>query len=225
MTTRLPRGALAPTVLSLLAMTLVACSSAASQSPIASASASVAASPSVAPTVEPSTVPSTVPSEEPAPSTSTGPLPSFSLPSDDKELEALLPDQLCGAESFKLSLSGAGIMENANPEFVATLETLGKSPDDVAFAVAGGTTPNCDQVAGVFRIKGADAAQLQQVFLSEAAKQGAAPPVSKSLGGRTVYEIVDEGENPTYAYFGGDAIFFVAAATDADAEALLTQMP
>ena len=35
-------------------------------------------------------------------------LPSFALPNDDKGLEALLPDEMCGGKATKLSFGGSG---------------------------------------------------------------------------------------------------------------------
>ena len=214
------RASLVPaSLLLVLVAVIAACSGAASQSPAASASASAA------PSASASAEPSVAPSEAPSASASMDPIPSFSLPSDDKALEALLPSTICGADALKFSMSGATFMSSADPEFIATLERLGKAPEDVVFAVAGAQVADCEEVAGVFKITGAPTDQLQAIFLEEAANEGGvATPTT--LGGRSVYEVVDDADaNPTYAYFAGDAIFFVSAPDDTAAATLLAQMP
>ena len=151
-------------------------------------------------------------------------IPSFAFPSEDKELEALLPDQMCGADTLKFSLSGATFAAAADPQFISILSELGKSPADVSFAVAGGT-PGADSdicSAGIFRIKGADTNRFKQVFLAEAAKEGTTY-AEKSVAGRTV--LVGDGSDFQYAYFTGDALIFVAAPTEARAAEVLADLP
>lgn len=152
------------------------------------------------------------------------PIPSFAFPSEDKELEALLPDQMCGADTLKFSLSGATFAAAADPQFIAILSELGKSPADVSFAVAGGTPgANADVCsAGIFRIKGADTNRFKQVFLAEAAKEGTTYE-EKSVAGRTV--LVGDGTDFQYAYFTGDALIFVSAPDTAKAAEVLADLP
>ncbi|MGH2475048.1 MAG: hypothetical protein ACRDIL_07265 [Candidatus Limnocylindrales bacterium] len=148
-------------------------------------------------------------------------IPSFEFPSQDSELEALLPDQLCGSATVKFSLSGDTFANSADAEFIAILEQLGKTPADVGFAVAGGTNlDGCS--AGIFRIKGADANRFKDVFLAEAAKAGTVYE-EKSAAGRTV--LVGDGEEFQYAYFTGDALIFVGAPSEAKAAEVLELLP
>ncbi|MGP1673789.1 MAG: hypothetical protein ACTS8Z_01070 [Candidatus Limnocylindrales bacterium] len=151
-------------------------------------------------------------------------IPSFAFPSEDKELEALLPNLMCGATTLKFSLSGATFATAADPQFIAILGELGKSPADVSFAVAGGT-PGVDSgacSAGIFRIKGADTNRFKEVFLAESAKEGTTYE-EKSVAGRTV--LVGDGTDFQYAYFTGDALIFVAAPTEAQAAEVLVDLP
>ena len=82
---------------------------------------------------------SAAPSEAPpsaAPSDTPVAIPSFAFPSADKELEALLPDTLCGDKAQKLSMGGAVFDNAADPSFVAVLRKVGKTTADVSLAIA-----------------------------------------------------------------------------------------
>jgi hypothetical protein len=181
-----------------------------------------AAAPTEAPTVAPAA--SAAASESPRAAESIA-IPSFVLPSTDKGLEALLPNELCGEKSTKLSLSGEMFAQGADKSFLTTLQALGKTAADVSFAIAGpGASGTCQISTGVFRVKGADGGLLKSVFLAEAAKQGAL--TQKSLGGKDVYIQADKGGQTTsYFYFKGDAIFFVVAPDEKQAAATLSTMP
>jgi hypothetical protein len=163
-----------------------------------------------------------------APASSAGPvLPGFSLPSDDKSLEALLPSTLCGQAAIKLSMSGASFLTGAGAEFTATLAQLGKTAADVAIALAESDptkASGCKVSAGVFEVKGADDAQLQTVFLA-AASQSETTYTQGSIGGKTVYVDASNPSSKNYAYFKGDGIFFVSAPDDATATTVLSSMP
>ena len=148
-------------------------------------------------------------------------IPSFELPSGAKDLEALLPDQVCGAKAVKASMSGDQFASTADAQFKATLAALGKQPSDVAFAIAIGTGNGC--TAGIFRIKGVDQNLLQQAFLAQAQKSGETYTQS-SLGGKDVYAS-STASTKSYAYFKGDAVIFVSAKDDASAAGLLQQLP
>lgn len=200
------------------ALLLVTACGGTTSSPAATASA--AASPSTAPSVAASTEPSVAPSPSVA-IASDFPIPSFAFPSEDKELEALLPAKLCGADTLKLSMSGATFEATADPEFKAILDQLGKSSSDVSFAVAGGVAENACS-AGIFRIKGADGTQFKNAFLAGAAKAGDTYK-EESVGGKTV--LVGNGTDFQYAYFKGDALIFVAAPTPEQAAAALADLP
>ncbi|MGZ9275532.1 MAG: hypothetical protein ACXW4L_00275 [Candidatus Limnocylindrales bacterium] len=149
------------------------------------------------------------------------PIPSFAFPSEDKELEALLPDQMCGGATLKFSMSGDTFEAGADPEFKAILDELGKTPADVSMAIAGGMT-QAGCAAGIFRVKGADANRFREVFLAEAAKEGTTYR-EESVAGRTV--LVGSGEDFQYAYFKGDALIFVSAPDTAKAAEVLADLP
>ncbi|HEY7936499.1 MAG TPA: hypothetical protein VID26_05155 [Candidatus Limnocylindrales bacterium] len=171
-------------------------------------------------------------SSAPAPSTaagsSSGPvLPGFSLPNDDKDLEALLPSTLCGKTDVKTSLSGADLSTGADPAFAATLAQLGKSTSDVGFAIAEPdptTSSDCAVTIGVFAVNGADGNQLKTVFLAAATAEETAYTES-NVGGKDVFIDASDPTAKNYAYFKGDGVFFVQAPDDATAAPLLTALP
>lgn len=198
----------------LAAVALVGCSSGTSQSAAPAASA---------PSVEPSVAPSSAPRSEAAASTEPSlALPSFVLPSTDKELEALIPNSLCGQNVTKASFSGATFSATADPEFRQLLSALGKSPSDVSMAV-GFTTSSGGCSAGIFRVKGADANQFKQVFIAAATKNGDYYTES-SIGGKSV--LADpKSDNIQYGYFKGDALFFASADTPAHAAEVIAALP
>jgi hypothetical protein len=195
----------------LAAVALVGCTSGTSQSAASAAS------------VEPSIAPSSAAPSEAAASTEPSlALPSFALPSTDKELEALIPNSLCGQNVTKASFSGATFAATADPEFRQLLGALGKSPSDVSMAV-GFTTSSGGCSAGIFRVKGADANQFKQVFLAAAATNGDNYTES-SIGGKTV--LADpKSDNIQYGYFKGDALFFAGADTPAHAAEVIAALP
>ena len=143
------------------------------------------------------------------------------LPSTDKALEALIPDEMCGQKVQKLSMSGSAF-EQADPEFVQLLAALGKTPADVSMA-AGGIQSGSKCSAGIFKVKGADPAQFKQDFLDAAAKNGD-HYTEKSLGGKTVLS-GPTSKNVQYGYFKGDALIFVMADSDADAATVIAALP
>ncbi len=155
-------------------------------------------------------------------------LPSFALPNDDKGLEALLPDEMCGGKATKLSFGGSRFAGVADDEFTATLAALGKKPEDVSFAISAGPLASggvCPTSAGVFRIKGVDPGRLHDVYLAEVAKEGQSQE-QRNVGGKDVsIGTSTDNDTKTYAYFNGDAIFFVTAKNDDDAAAVLKVMP
>jgi hypothetical protein len=190
-----------------LVLVLAACGGAASPSPSASAAGelpSQAAPPSVAPGASAA--------------------PGGALPSGAPDLEALLPDTICGQTAVKTSLagnqlanSGAGGLAQA----FAALAALGKSSNDFAMAIA--SAPNTDCNIGVMRIAGIDTTMLQSVMTSAAAQQGGTA-TQTTIGGKTVYKIT-EGANTTYVYFTGDKVVFATAKNDSDAQAMLQNLP
>ena len=149
------------------------------------------------------------------------PIPSFTLPSEAKDLEALLPDTLCGAKATKASLSGASFAATADESFKSTLASLGKQPSDVSLAFAY-TQGDCG--AGIFRINGVDQNALKQALLAEEQKSGRTYTQS-SVGGKDVYITDQSSGNKQYVYFAGDAVIFAQAKDDATAAGILQQLP
>ena len=203
-----------------LVAVLWGCGGQAAGSPAAATSQSSAAQSSAASSaaVASDAAPSSAASSDAAPSFA---IPSFELPSGAKDLEALLPDTLCGVKAVKLSMSGAQFSATADKEFLATLQALGKQPSDVAFAVAGSQT--CS--AGIFRIAGVDSSLFKTTFLAEEQKTGSAY-TQGSVGGRDVFiGAASGGGGKQYVYFKGDAAIFVQATKDADAASILATLP
>ena len=174
----------------------------------------------------PSEAPSTAASVAPSEATASQPgiaIPSFAFPSSDKELEALIPDKICGQTTIKLSFSGATFVASGDAELKAMLDALGKTPADVSMAV--GAAPAAVKcAAGIFRVKGADPSRLQQVFQAEAAKSGDTYTV-KSIGGKDVYVATGGSSDLQYAYIAGDALIFVSADTEAQAAEIIAALP
>jgi hypothetical protein len=150
-------------------------------------------------------------------------LPSLNLPSSAKDLEALLPNEMCGSSAIKFSMSGNELGQDFDKEFTDTLAMLGKAASDVSFAAAGSTDGNCG--AGIFRIKGADQNRLQQVFL-DASKAEGGTYTESTVGGKNVFVVTTEGETTKqWIYVKGDAVMFVTADDEADAASLIQLMP
>jgi hypothetical protein len=189
----------------------------------AAPSTSTAASASVAaPSEAPSTAPSQAePSSNDASSApSSQPAPSINLPSEAKDLEALLPDKLCGETATKASVAGASIASSAGKEFLTGLAALGKSASDVTFAFAFAPS-GCG--AGIFRIAGVDQSTLQTAML--AAVQGSGQTYAQSsLAGKTVFTD-SSGSGKQYIYFHGDALIFATAPDDTKATEILQSLP
>jgi hypothetical protein len=155
-------------------------------------------------------------SSAPAASTAAG---SSSLPNDDTALEALLPSTLCGKPDVKSSLSGA--------DLAATLAQLGKSTNDVGFAIAEPdqtTAADCAVTMGVFAVNGADGNQFKTIFLAAAAA-GETAYTESNVGGKDVFIDASDPTSKNYAYFKGDGVFFVQAPDDATAAPLLSALP
>lgn len=162
-------------------------------------------------------------SEGPSAAASEVAIPSFAFPSTDKELEALLPDTLCGEKVQKLSMGGAAFGANADPAFEAMLKSVGKTVSDVTLAIAAPLTAKATCSAGIFRIKGADGGALKDAFLAEATKEGNTFTVT-SIAGKDVY-VDPKADTFGYAYFKGDAVLFASADNDADAASIIAALP
>jgi hypothetical protein len=200
-----------------LVASLWACGSSTASSPSAAAgnqpsqASASAAEPSVAEASQ----------AEPSQAEASFAIPSFVLPSGAKDLEALLPDQICGVKAIKASQSGDQFAATASQEFKAALQAVGKSVSDVAFAFAVAPDQSC--TAGIFRIKDVDQNTLQQALLAEEQKSGTTYTQS-TVGGKSVY-VSDSGSGKQYVYFKGDAAIFAQAKTESDAAGILQNLP
>ncbi len=201
-----------------MAVVLSACSGGASPSPSNSEAAVVpsAAAPSVAaPSVaEPSAA-------EPSVAAPSEPVPGFSLPSEVKDLEALLPGTMCGKTSTKASVTGAAFAQSGQSDMIDALKAIGKTVNDVTFAIAIAADADC--TAGILRVQGVDENTLKNAMIQAAQKSGQTA-TQKSVGGKDVY-VTDESSGSTYVYFHGDAMLFVSAKDDDHAASILKDMP
>ena len=219
---------LALAVLLAATVAISACGAAASPTPSASASAAatIAASPSAEATTDASPTGSDDAGESAEATDDASALPSVgmpSLPSGAEDLEALLPDEICGAEAFKVSFGGEEFEQQADEEMQAVLDDVGAQPSDVSMAVAGAATAegaSCN--AGVLRIAGANTDELRNAFISATEEEGDAVE-EQQIGDRTVYAI-GTGDELQHVYFVDDTIVFVAAPED-ELETLLTELP
>ena len=122
-----------PALLTIALIALVGCSgstggsaapSVSAAAPSTEASAPSAAAPSAAPSSAP---PSEAVASEPAASVS---VPGYTFPSEDKDLEAVIPDTMCGAKAQKLSLKGKDVFNPDNEGAAgieAALNAMGKT--------------------------------------------------------------------------------------------------
>ena len=117
---------------------LIGCSGTAGGS-TAPSSGSAAAPSTAATAAEPSAA---APSEAAPSAAASEPVTAFAFPSDDKELEAVIPDKICGATAQKLSLKGKEATGD-DELWSRILQALGKSLSDVSAAAAFTTKPGC----------------------------------------------------------------------------------
>ena len=216
------RGMVGAAMTGIALMVLWGCGAAATPIP-ASGTPSQAAAASQAASAPSGAAPSTQASAaQPSSAGGSIAIPSFTLPSEAKDLEAVLPDEICGAKAQKASLSGASFAATANEEFKAVLAALGKQPSDVAFAFEfSQAADGCG--AGIFRVSGVNQGALQQAFLAEAQKSGETY-TQGTVGGKNVY-ISAQGSGKQYYYFAGDAVLFAQAKDDATAGPILEKLP
>ena len=156
-----------------------------------------------------------------APASSAGGGFSFEIPSftTDPELEALLPSEIGGAPTEKLSMSGTDLIgEGSGEDLRVILTQFGKSPSDLSAGLAGAA--GIDIIA--YRVRGIDANALFQAFLQLI---GNADNVvsDASLGGKSIKKIVTPEADTSYVYASGDVLFIVEA-TDEVAPALLDEV-
>ena len=178
--------------------------------------------------------PSPTPSPTPVPTPSagasaSGALPSFNLPSNAKELEALLPDTLGGAKVTKASMKGSDFVNSSssNAELKAWLDSVGKSLNDVSAAfgfVASGTSSSA---VFAFRVAGVDNGKLIDEFKKSSDTSGPAMTwTSANVGGKNVQKATDSSQNATvYLYGSADLMFIVETNDPAIAQEALSHLP
>jgi hypothetical protein len=193
-----------------LCLVLVGCGGTATPSPAASIAAEL---PSAAPSVAAPSV------AAPSAAASTG-----TQAGGATDLEALLPDTLCGAAAIKTSRTGDQLATAGGSDLAqafAALAALGKSSNDVGVAVA--TAPNTDCTVGILRITGIDTSLLQAA-MNAAAGQSGSTATQTTIGGKSVWKTVS-ADSTTYTYFNGDKVVFATAKTDAEAESIFSSLP
>lgn len=205
-------------LIGLMVVLLVACSSSSGASP----------TPTPTPTPPPPT-----PSPSVAASTAASQaIPSFVLPSNAKELEALLPDSLGGHTLTKASMKGSDFVNQStqSPELIAWLNSLGKSLNDISVAYAfdmSGTTPS---FIFAFRVAGVDHTTLFNAMQEAAAKSSEAPTdfTQQTIAGKSVQVATTStsGISTTqYVYGAADVIFLIETSDQATAQEALSHLP
>ena len=174
------------------------------------------------------------PSPTPVPTPSTGAsaselLPSFSLPSNAKELEALLPDTLGGAKVTKASMKGSDFVNSSssNAELTAWLNSVGKSLNDVSAAFGFVASGSSGSAVLAFRVQGVDNAKLVDAFKSSSNISGTTMTwTSTNVGGKNVQEAKDpDTQTSTYVYGTADLLFLVETNDTKIAQEALQHLP
>jgi len=136
-------------------------------------------------------------------------LPSISLPSNAKELEALLPDTLGGHTLTKFSMKGSDFVSQStsNPELTTWLSSLGKSLNDVSAAYAFDVSTTSTSGVFAFRVNGVDHTTLLST-LQTAMKSQMPTWTTTTVGGKTV-QTGSDSSSTQYIYGTADLIFIV----------------
>lgn len=201
-----------------LVTVLAACGGSASPSPSASAGA---ASPSPAA----STTPSPAASETPEPSVDRNGVP---------ELEALLPEEIGGVALTRLSMTGEDFMalgtEVGRSQMRGMLTELGATVADLSIAEAHDPGGALVFRQGLFRVAGADPAQLLAVWVAaqQAAMQNRLAVTNVTVGGRDLTKLSDvtvEVAGTTYAFVEGDTLWLIMVDDQALLEEALSKVP
>ena len=198
----------------LLTLIVTACSS----------NAGASTTPSPTPTPTPATTPSTEAS-------GSGPLASFNLPSNAKELEALLPDTLGGVKLTKASMKGSDFVKSttSSPELVAWLNSVGKSLNDVSAAYAFDLTGATQAAIFAFRVQGVDNAKLIDGLKTsmDTSNTTKLTWTSANVGGKNVQQAADPNQTGStlYVYGTADIVFFVTSKDASTAAEALSHLP
>ncbi len=159
-------------------------------------------------------------------------IPSFSFPSEDKDLEARLPSAVNGVTLTKYSLKGANFMTTQNPGAKALtdmLSSIGKNPSDVSVAVAADPSGNLGISIGAFRVAGTDSGALLAAFVAATQKETPSDVVTPAnVGGENVTQITnptDTEAGTIDVYASADTLFYVQAKDANLAAAALAALP
>jgi hypothetical protein len=205
-------------IIGVVMVTMAACSSTATQSPTGPAGTPAGGA-----------TPTSAEQATPTPGeTASGALPSFQLPHNAAELEALLPDTLGGVTLQKSSWSGADFVNqnSTSTELVAFLQSLGKSLSDISAAAA--FSPTFDNSIFAFRVNGVDHNILISEF-QKAENTGLDTPIpwtSATVGGKSVFQATtDTAGEMIYVYGVADLFFEVTSNDPAIAAEALSKLP
>jgi hypothetical protein len=146
---------------------------------------------------------------------------SFELPSADKDLEAVLPDELAGETVRKLSMTGQAFVGSGEgaAEMEATLRALGKTPADLSVAFGS----NASVVLIAFRVKDVDANVIYQaVVAAQEEKDNVITDVT--VAGKPAKQVVDGIGTKAYLYLTGDALVTITGVGSGIDDALLNEI-
>ncbi len=201
------------------------------ESPAASASAWAAAVDSTPPVAAGPATASAAPSGSAVPTDSPEPsIDRHAIPA----LEALLPAAVNGIDLERLSITGPDFYKTGTDvnrsQLDELLKNLGKTVDDLSVADAGDPTGKAVFEVGIFKVAGAETAQLlsEWVAFDQAAKPGRIKVSNVTIDGRSLTKIVDSSMDvggTAYAFAVDDAIFLVRADDPALLSAALASLP
>jgi hypothetical protein len=180
-----------------------------------------------APAVDPS---SALGSATPIATPAGSPAAPSDLPSEDPALEALLPDEIGGEPTEKLSLRGDGLVASgsADPSFAEFVERLDAEPEDVGVAYA--YTLESEVQAFAYQVIGADPSRLLEELEASVRAQDEASDVTWSdatLGDRQVRRgtAAEATDASIYLYGAGDIVFLIVTDDEALATELVAGLP
>lgn len=213
-----------------LALMVAACSGGPASSPSASAtSESASNAPSIAATASAAATESQVA------------LPTFELPNNAPELEALLPTEVNGIAMVTSSWTGPDFVSadaQGDQGFVDFLKEMGAQPDDVSVASATpkdmtglAADPTSYTAVFAFRVKGADSAKLQDEMKTAMASDAGDSVTwsAETVGGKQVQVAKtakdSEVNQSTYLYTLQDIVFAVISGSPDSAADALGKLP
>lgn len=144
---------------------------------------------------------------------------SFELPSEDKALEDVIPDEIGGEAVLKSSMTGGGSLPSEDVE--AMLNKLGKTATDMSAAFGG----NSKASIIAFRVKGADANALFTAFRDAADPDDVAQISDITVSGKSARKVVSaDASTTTYIYVQGDTLVTVSTLTGDVDPAILNEI-